>query len=112
MPKNITQQDKLEAVNCLLMGVHQCHHSGCPRYLDFGVWSQERKKCPHRENDAMSEVLVQVKPWVVVQKQLHSASFRAEKVRRTNKAVLLKLRDGRTVWFPWSVIESMEEAKE
>ena len=48
MPKNITQQDSIETANCLLMGV-QCHHSGCPRYLDFGVWSQERKKCPHRE---------------------------------------------------------------
>jgi len=58
-----------------------------------------------------NEVLVLVKPWVIVQKQLHSASFRAEKVRQTNKAVLLKLKDEREVWFPWSVIESVEWAE-
>ena len=59
----------------------------------------------------MSEVLVQVKPVWIEKKQLLSASFRAKKVRSTEKAVLLKLKDGREEWFPWSVIESMEWAK-
>ena len=56
------------------------------------------------------EVLVMVKPSWVDRKQLHSASFRAEKVRQTSKAVCLKLKDGREVWLPWSAIESMEWA--
>jgi len=58
-----------------------------------------------------NDVLVLVKPWVVVQKQLHGVSFRAEKVRQTNKAVCLKLKDDREIWFPWSVVISMEWAE-
>ena len=57
------------------------------------------------------EVLVQVKPSWVERKQLHSASFRAEKVRSTAKAVLLRLKDEREIWLPWSAIEKMEWAK-
>ena len=57
------------------------------------------------------EVLVSVKPWIVDQEELHSASFRAEKIRQTEKAVCLRLKDGREVWLPWSVIEKMEWAE-
>jgi len=57
------------------------------------------------------DVLIQVKPWWAERKQLHSASFRAEKVRSTEKAVCLRLKDEREVWFPWSAIEKMEWAK-
>ena len=57
------------------------------------------------------EVLVLVKPWIADKKNLHSASFRAEKIRQTQKAVLLKLKDGREQWFPWSTVKSMEWAK-
>jgi len=56
------------------------------------------------------EVLVLVKPWIADKKNIHSTSFRAEKVRQTEKAVLLKLKDDREEWFPWSAVESMEWA--
>ena len=57
------------------------------------------------------EGLVLIKSSWVEKKQLHSASFRAEKVRQTEKAVCLHLKDGREVWFPWSAIEKMEWAE-
>jgi len=63
-------------------------------------------------SEMTDEVLIQVKPWLVTQKQLHSASFRAEKLNQTKRAVLLRLKDGREVWFPWSAIENMEWAKQ
>jgi len=58
-----------------------------------------------------NEMLVQIKPSWIEKKQLHSASFRAEKVRQTEKAVCLKLKDDREVWLPWSAIISMEWAE-
>ena len=65
-----------------------------------------------KETKEMSdEVLVQVKPSWVERKQLHSASFRAEKIRSTEKAVCLKLKDGREVWVPWAAVTCMEEVK-
>lgn len=58
-----------------------------------------------------NEVLVEVKPWVAERNKLHSVSFRAKRVHRTDKAVLLRLMDGREIWVPWASVERMEWAK-
>lgn len=54
--------------------------------------------------------LVQVKNWVADQKGLDSTSFRARVVKDSGKAVLLRLRDGKEIWVPWSAVTSMEKS--
>lgn len=56
------------------------------------------------------EVLVQVKPWVAEKNGLHGTSFRAKRIRRTEKAVLLRLKDGEEIWVPWSAVTRMDWA--
>jgi len=54
-------------------------------------------------------VLVSVKNWIRDQKNLTSSSFRATIVRQTEKAVMLRLKDGQEIWVPWSAVTSMED---